>query len=137
MQGHETRTKLLPANPTAIIGEIARLDVKSADSYESTKDPNRKSPVLVLQKNALIGATKSPKVLLVFMKALNTFFDLNPGKYALLRATLKYLSTEIQRGRTTVDFPMARDGYTTDLQNSEVASHFLANFVGVCRHRRR
>ena len=125
MKGHETRTKLLTANQNAIIGEIARLDVKSADSYESTKDPNRKSPVLVLQKNALIGTTKSPKVLLVFVKALNTFFDLNPGKYALLRTTLKYLSTEIQRGRTTVEFPMARNHYNTGLQNNVVASHFL------------
>jgi hypothetical protein len=125
MKGHETRTKLLTANQNAIIGEIARLDVKSADSYESIKDPNRKPAVLVLQKNALIGPTKSPKVLLVFVKALNTFFDLNPGKYAVLRMTLKYLSTEIQRGRTTVEFPMARNHYDTGLQNNVVASHFL------------
>jgi hypothetical protein len=75
----ETRTKLLMANQNAIIGESARLDVETADSFESSKDPNRKSPVMVLQKNAIIGATKSPNVLLVFMKALNTFFDLNPG----------------------------------------------------------
>jgi hypothetical protein len=125
MKSLETRTNLLMTNQNAIIGEIARQDVKSADSYESTKDLNRKSPVLVLQKNALIGATKSPKVRLVFMKALNTFFDLNPGKYAVFRMTLKYLSTEIQRGRTTVDFPMARNGYATDLENKEVAAHFL------------
>jgi hypothetical protein len=64
MKSLETRTKLLMANQNAIIGEIARLDVKSADSFESSKDPNRKSPVMVLQKNAIIGATKSPKVLL-------------------------------------------------------------------------
>ena len=99
--------------------------MKSADSFESSKDPNRKSPVMVLQKNAIIGATKSPKVLLVFMKALNTFFDLNPRKYALIRLILKYLSTEIQRGRTTVHFPMARNGYSIELENKEVAAYFL------------
>jgi hypothetical protein len=59
------------------------------------------------------------------MKALNTFFDLNPGKYALIRLTLKYLSTEIQRGRTTVDFPMARNGYSTELESKEVAAYIL------------
>ena len=113
LKGLETHTELLMTNQNAIIGEIARLDVKTAESFESNKDSvsMRKSPVLVLQKNAIIGANKSPKVLLVFMKALNTFFDLNPGKYALLRVTLKYLSTEIQSGRTTVEFPMARNGY--------------------------
>jgi hypothetical protein len=71
---------------------------------------------MVLQKNAIIGATKSPKVLLVFMKALNTFFDLNPRKYALIRLILKYLSTEI---------PMARNGYSIELENKEVAAYFL------------
>jgi hypothetical protein len=85
----------------------------------------RKSHVLVLQKNATIGATKSSKVLLVFMKALNTFFDLNPGKYALLRLTTKYLSTEIQSGRTTVEFPMARNSYSTELEFPDVAAYFM------------
>jgi hypothetical protein len=90
MKSLETRTKLLITNQNAIIGEIARLDVKTADSFDSNKDSGsmRKSLVLVLRKNAIIGANKSPKVLLVFMEALNTFFDQNPGKYALLRNRL-------------------------------------------------
>ena len=90
MKSLETRTKLLITSQNAIIGEIARLDVKTADSFDSNKDSGsmRKSLVLVLRKNAIIGANKSPKVLLVFMEALNTFFDQNPGKYALLRNRL-------------------------------------------------
>ena len=57
MKGLETRTKLLMTNQNAIIGEIARLDVKTADSFESSKDSGsmRKSPVLVLQKNDIIN----------------------------------------------------------------------------------
>jgi hypothetical protein len=59
------------------------------------------------------------------MKALNTFFDQNPGKYALLRVTLKYLSTEIQSGRTTVEFPTARNGYLTELDCLDIATYFM------------
>ena len=57
MKGLETRTKLLMTTQNAIIGEIARLDVKTADSFESSKDSGsmRKSPVLVLQKNDIIN----------------------------------------------------------------------------------
>jgi hypothetical protein len=52
MKGYETRKKLLLENQNGIIGALARLDVKTADSFNSNKDPGSmwKTPVLVLQK---------------------------------------------------------------------------------------
>ena len=84
-----------------------------------------KNPVLVLQLSAILGDKTSPKVLIQFRKALATYFDKTPGTYAILRIILKYVCSEISSGKPSVEFPMERDNYVTDLPFSEVLAIYL------------